>query len=269
MKKLLKSKSIYLLNLYRSLRLRRLQLLKPQKTVHGFNFIGPQNTINGSFEENEFNCINAFISNCDLFINIGANYGYYVCLALSHDKKVYAFEPDLNNYQILSKNVILNDGMKNALLFNFGVGNTWDYIKIFNAATGSSFIKGWANNSASFYNQAQICTIDDFSYNGSNLFFLIDVEGFENFVVKGGLKTIQRVVNQTWVIEMMLNDEHGTFDEMEQWHLEIVDIFQSNGFNFACILNGNKHNLTYENFKRIIKNKDTSFGYNFIFFKNV
>jgi hypothetical protein len=56
---------------------------------------------------------------------------------------------------------------------------------------------------------------------------------------------------------------------MEKWHLEIVDIFHKSNFQFACIVNGVKQNLSHEKFIDIIKSKDFSYGYNFIFSKNI
>ena len=45
------------------------------------------------------------------FLDVGANIGYYTCLAAarSPDGQVYAFEPDPDNFLLLQKNIELNN----------------------------------------------------------------------------------------------------------------------------------------------------------------
>ena len=66
-------------------------------TKGGFKFIGPSNMISGDFEKEEVAFFNKALEESDIFINVGANIGYYVCAAIIKGKKVLAFEPDINN----------------------------------------------------------------------------------------------------------------------------------------------------------------------------
>ena len=74
-------------------------------TPFGFKFFGPSAMQNGSFEITETNILIKLSSHADLFINVGANYGFYCCLALSKGIKTSAFEPVYTNLRILYKNI--------------------------------------------------------------------------------------------------------------------------------------------------------------------
>lgn len=68
-----------------------------------------------------------------IFIDIGANIGYYSVLASDKVKphgKIYAFEPDLTNFKLLTKNVEIN-GCKNIIAKNKAVADSTKKIKLF------------------------------------------------------------------------------------------------------------------------------------------
>ena len=66
----------------------------------------------------------------NVVVDIGANIGYYTLIASQLSKKVYAFEPDTTNYEILLKNLELNNcknviPMNSAVLNNNGTMTLW------------------------------------------------------------------------------------------------------------------------------------------------
>ena len=60
----------------------------------------------GTFEREETAVIQRFLGEADVFVDVGANLGYYTCLALSRGKPVVAFEPQKQNLQCLFRNLI-------------------------------------------------------------------------------------------------------------------------------------------------------------------
>ena len=58
--------------------------------------------------------------NSEIFIDIGANIGFYSILLSGHFKKIYSFEPNQRNFQVLRKNINTND-LKNIKIFNYGL----------------------------------------------------------------------------------------------------------------------------------------------------
>jgi len=234
----------------------------------GFKFIGPANMISGDFEKEEVEFFNQALVESDILINVGANIGYYVCAALIEDKKVIAFEPDINNYKLLLKNIKLNDKFNTSLAFNFGVGDSWTPLKIYHASTGSSFLQGWANNSSLFYNEAQVIKIDDFSFiNYKKAFFLVDVEGFESYVIAGAIKTIASKLSQIWMIEIMTSDEYGHVDNFSNRQLELVNLFETNHFDLFMLSNTGIQSIKYQDLAHCIKNREIRLGHNFVFIK--
>lgn len=240
-----------------------------QNAKGGFKFIGPKNMITGEFEKEESVFFHEVLNSSDILVNIGANIGYYVCAAIVKGKKVIAFEPDINNYKLLVRNVKLNDVSNHCLTFNFGIGNDWNPLKIYHASTGSSFIKGWANNSSHFFNEVQVIRVDDFSFtNYRHVFFLVDVEGFESYVIAGAFQTINSNLSQTWMIEIMTSDEYGRIMDSDKRQLELVNIFEENDFNVYCLSKNGISSIKYSDLKNCIEKRESTFGHNFIFKKD-
>jgi len=235
----------------------------------GFKFIGPSNMLDGEFEKEEVAFFNQALEQSDIFINVGAKIGYYVCAAIIKNKKVLAFEPDSSNYSLLLKNIKLNDFNNNCLALNCGVGDNWQTLKIYHASTGSSFLKGWANNSSLFYNETQVVGIDDFSFSKyEKLFFLVDVEGFESYVIQGAIKTLMSSLPQIWMIEIMTSDEYGEIDDFAKRQQSLVTLFEQNFFSLYKLTDIGIQSIGYDELKYCIKNRESTYGHNFIFIKN-
>ena len=67
---------------------------------------------NGCFERFETQIIKQLVKEGDVVVDVGANIGYYTIILskiVGKSGKVYAFEPDVSNFQILTKNVMIND----------------------------------------------------------------------------------------------------------------------------------------------------------------
>jgi hypothetical protein len=62
----------------------------------------------GKFEVEETAVIARLLPRVDVFVDIGANLGYYTCLALQSGKPVVAFEPQQQNLQCLFQNLTVN-----------------------------------------------------------------------------------------------------------------------------------------------------------------
>jgi len=124
--------------------------------------------------------------------DVGANFGYYSVIAGSVAKqgKVYAFEPDKQNFVEVGYNVGLNN-LNNVVIENLGVGN-----KIGNFSfQPDSVHRGrsrFVENAGEY--SVSVVTLD--SYCNENAIYnidilKIDVEGFETDVLKGARRIIQ------------------------------------------------------------------------------
>ena len=63
----------------------------------------------GSYEIDETRNIIACLKDAEVFIDIGANVGYYTCIARSMDIKVLAVEPLWHNLQYIYHNLNINN----------------------------------------------------------------------------------------------------------------------------------------------------------------
>ena len=137
----------------------------------------------------------------DIFCDIGANIGIYSIPASYFVKKTYSFEIDIQNVQLLSENIYLNNLDKKIYIFPFGVAEKNELLDVY----FRSFSKGEAlnnmrepspelNNEFKGYIRKQlVLNLDEF-IEKNNLEYptkiKIDVDGSEYLVFKGSTKTI-------------------------------------------------------------------------------
>jgi hypothetical protein len=157
----------------------------------------------------------------DAGVNIGNHSVFFstICDA----KKIYAFEPMLQNFEVLKKNVKLNNG---------------NCIECINAALGS--VNGRANilthrsinlgaTRVSFEAKGnyEVKTIDELDLKQLNI-LKIDVEGSQSNVLEGAKKTLQRCSPLIWI----------EWDEKSKRTLEVL--------NYVKRLEVSKTNFIYQ-----------------------
>lgn len=116
--------------------------IKVVKTHHraGFRMLMPQGALIGNlflvvaafrWEEEETEIVLQHLSPTDVFLDIGANRGYYTLLAQSRCRRVYAFEPGKQFFRELLANLSLNGGA-NVTALNYGLfsGAHEAYLKV-------------------------------------------------------------------------------------------------------------------------------------------
>ena len=158
-----------------------------------------------AYESEIFQLICRFLERNDSFIDIGAHIGYYSVLAakiLGNQGKVFAFEPELSNYQKILENINLNH-LNNIQLFNLAVGSETKPTQIFVNQDNDGGHALWdvgkhPFNQKSLNNQTmqntQLSTLDNILSQVGNITNLkmikIDTEGAELDVIKGAVNTI-------------------------------------------------------------------------------
>jgi FkbM family methyltransferase len=140
-------------------------------------------------------------------IDIGANIGYYALLESQLVAKghVYAIEPVPENYNLLQKNIDLNE-CKNISTYNFAIGNVNGFLDmyVYDKCNWSSFTRIPDQNIVNII-QVPIMTLDAFieSHVSSHPCFIrMDVEGFEYEILKGALTTLRTICPLIICIEM-------------------------------------------------------------------
>jgi FkbM family methyltransferase len=172
---------------------------------------------NNSFERVTSRIIKNLISKVDLFIDVGAHYGYYSLLAGSTNPKckVIAFEPVSENFQILQRNIEVNR-LGNVAAVRQAVSNSERSMKMY---------KSTASDNCSFYPVDIVPVLDQIDVQTTSLkkvldlhrnertLIKIDTEGHEMQVLRGFEDALRTREDIQFVIE--LNPQFLKFDGVE------------------------------------------------------
>ena len=121
-----------------------------------------------------------------VFVDVGANIGYYSLLAAKKGARVIAIEPEKTNFEILEKNVKKNGLEKKIKMIRAGAGrkNTWAKIE-------KSKVNFGAHKLKSGRGKIKIIRLDDVIKEKVEV-IKIDVEGMEGEVVAGAKNLIKK-----------------------------------------------------------------------------
>jgi len=145
------------------------------------DFIGKQIALLGYYEKVMLN----YIKNLNIkgsYIDVGANIGNHsLYFAKECGNKIFAFEPDIENYRLLEENT----KKYNVTSFNIGIGSCKSMMGI------ERYRENMGMNRLIEGNDVEVSTIDIFEFEEIGL-IKIDVEGMEIDVLKGAKKTIEK-----------------------------------------------------------------------------
>ncbi len=169
------------------------------------NYITNRLMLKGAFENSELEILKNSMLNSDVFVDVGANIGYYSCLALSLGKHVVAVEPQQQNLECLFSNISSN-GWFDAEVFPLGLSDKPGLLTLYGASGPcASLVKGWAGYSSRFKQFIPVNTMDNIlgdRFMGKKLLIKIDVEGAEYDVLRGAMKTLSMQPKPNWFIEI-------------------------------------------------------------------
>jgi FkbM family methyltransferase len=208
-------------------------LVPAQETSFGFKFAGPNAMVSGTFEQEETPIIQKLISKNDIFINIGANVGYYCCFAALAKKLIIAFEPHTVNSRILLRNLEANQFSKYAEVYPTAVGAENGILRLYGSGTAASLVDGWAGMSSDNATLVPVVTLDGVlagRFEDQTIFILIDVEGAEFSVIQGAVATLQRSRKPWWMIEICITDHQPSGVKINPHLLPTFDLLDAAGY---------------------------------------
>lgn len=182
--------------------------------------------------------------NIDTLIDVGANIGYYALFAnaifkqkIKKNIKTYAYEPVLENYNLLEENIALND-FPSAKLINAAVGEKNRKINVhvpshrnlsqIEGVSKDSFISSSPKRSVDMYSLSSI-----FSKNKIPLrrvLFRWDVEGYEYNIIKGNYGTFKKLKNAYIIMEF------HSFFLLEKKTIELLTILKDLNFKLEFVV---------------------------------
>jgi FkbM family methyltransferase len=231
-----------LVSAYRDLHWRRLVLadwrdaMLGDRTVQGVTPLGfhlvtrnhPANRamLQGAFEPEETAVLLRQLPHTDVFVDVGANVGYYTLLALKHGKHVVAVEPQPRNLRCLYAGLEANGWEDRAEIFPVGLGPQPRMATLYGASGPSaSIVRNWAKYGSGYRQTIPILTLDIVlgdRFVERSVFVKIDVEGYEYQVLRGASRTAGRVPRMAWLVEICFDEYHPAgrnpdFRETFEW----------------------------------------------------
>jgi FkbM family methyltransferase len=234
---------------------------KTALTPYGFRLAGNRAMQDGSFEPEETKLIRGLSEQFDVLIDVGANIGYYACLALHARKRIVAFEPLHENLRWLYRNLDDN-GWTDAEIWPIGLANAPGLMVLYGGGTGASFVKGWAGISHSFKRFVPVNTLDNILANrflNERLLIKVDVEGAELDVLKGAIRMLTR--NAIWMIEITLCDHRTTPNPRFS---ETFEVFWRHGYSCVSADNTRIH-VTKGDIQRWVTSTERALPTNWLF----
>jgi FkbM family methyltransferase len=194
--------------LYRVLRDQRLRR-ESFRTKHGFTLAGSPLMGRDDYEVDEVNAFLALLDEHEAVVDIGANVGFYSCLAASRGKRVIAFEPSGRNLGFLYRNLWENQ-LSGVEVFPVGLAERAGIERMYGFGGIASFVPGWGQARAKESALVPVNTLDSIlaaRLRGRRLLIKMDVEGFELAVLKGAEETLALHPHPTWLMEILLSDD--------------------------------------------------------------
>lgn len=207
--KLLVERSPLLAGLYRYWRDSR-ELHRPlQQSALGFRLAGNPSMVDGTFEPAETVLVRRLLDEADVLVNVGANIGYYCCIALQAGKHVVAFEPVGLNVAYLLRNVAGNGWSERIEVFPVALGEAAGVAEIFGGGTGASLVRGWAGNRQRHGEPVPVTTLDTVlagRFAGQRCLVIADIEGGELGMLKGAAQMLARTPKPVWMVEITVSE---------------------------------------------------------------
>jgi FkbM family methyltransferase len=198
----------------------------------GFRFAAENEQMrSGTFEPDETALVLALLDDVDVFLNIGANVGYYCCMALQRGKQCIAVEPMQDNLHLLQKNIVANDWGHNVKLFPAAASDHDGIARIFGSGTGASLVEGWSGSfDARYVPTLKLDSMLPMEIEG-RLLVLMDVEGHELAALLGANRLLARQPHKPlWIVEISIDEHWPQGQAVNPVLLETFDIFWSNGY---------------------------------------
>ena len=201
------------------------------ETAYGFTLAGDPIMAGPGWETAEVEIFLELIKTHAAVIDIGANVGFYSCLAASLRVPTISFEPSARNLKFLYRNLWENK-LSDIEVFPLGLAAKPGLGQIYGFGGISSFVPGWAQAREAQSSVVPLTTLDTIvagRFQNEKLLIKMDVEGFELDVLAGAAKTLNRYPKPTWLVEILLSGEVIP-GGVSQKFAEAFEVFWRNGY---------------------------------------
>ena len=209
----------------------------------------------GTYEKSEAKIMEEKIKVGNITVDVGANIGLHtlnMARIVGNTGRVFAFEPDPSNFEILEKNVKINN-YQNIILEQKAVGDKHGRTTLYQSEHPGRHRIFPQTKQAKGQVQVELTSLDKY-FTDSNLankinFIKIDVEGFEFSVLKG-MKNILKNNKKIKILfeNMQINTIQAGFTP-----IEVLNYLTSYDFKLFCLDERTKKLLHVSNNEEILK----------------
>lgn len=224
-------------------------------------FLDPEDTfnlsLNGVYGELDTNIMKNNISKGDIVIDVGANIGYYALLfsrLVGEKGKVFAFEPEPRNFELLKKNVQVNN-YKNIVLIQKALSDKNEQLDLFISKNMANHKIYQQKNQDANSIKIDAIRLDDYIKNQDLTdkinFIKIDVEGAE-LRAFNGMKTI---LKESKTLKVFTEFMYHLLKECGSEPKELVDLLIGGDFKINYV-DSEKNEIVPANLEKLTTPKN-------------
>ena len=151
----------WLARTYRKLRDRWIaSRLRFIRTAHGFEFIGDAGMEDSRADEGETALVRESLLTAEVFIDGGANTGFFSMLAGKVGVRTFAFEPNTLNFDLLRRNIARN-GFEKIEARQMALGRGPARLQLYGGGQGSSLEPNWGGISSTYSTEVEVESLDN------------------------------------------------------------------------------------------------------------
>jgi FkbM family methyltransferase len=233
----------------------------PSTTPYGFDIVGAAWQAGGSFEAEQVAEVIALLPDVEVFVDVGANVGFYTCLARLHGKQTLAFEPIPLNLRSLYRNLEINklDGVE---VFPTAVTDRPSVLTLYGNDALASLIPDWNGPDPERRKRVTVVAgncLDNVignRFSGRRMFIKIDVEGAELQVLRGAEQLLSLDPKPMWFVEISFKEHRA---EINPCYLETFEFLWERGYE-ARTLDKERRLVTRDDVTSWIGNGERGFG---------
>jgi FkbM family methyltransferase len=203
---------------------------EPVRHPDGFLFRGRRDMQDGIYEKVQVGWIKRCLSDADLFIDVGANQGYFTCVARNQEKPVIAIEPITDNLRYLYANLDVNQ-WRDVEVLPLALSDHAGLLEFHGDGTGASVFQGWFGYAGDLSYMVPANTLDGLltpRLRGRRILLKVDAEGSEYPLLQGGTELLAAVPRPVWLVEVCLTEAFP--DGLNPHFVEIFDLFFRQGY---------------------------------------